>query len=63
MWKPEGTLIDDEDGEEVYITDEKSDEPCILAFNEGGHNFTTVSVTDVLDWVKANRPDLLKEAK
>jgi len=33
---------------------------CIEAINEGGHNCTLVNVKQVVNWVKANRPDLLK---
>ena len=31
----------------------------IEADNEAGHNGTEVDLVDVLDWVRANRPDLL----
>ena len=33
----------------------------INALNEGGYNGTEVDLLDVLKWVKANMPELLKE--
>jgi hypothetical protein len=33
----------------------------IKALNEGGCNSTEVDLLDVLSWVKANRPELLKD--
>lgn len=45
----------------VEITlNEKSGRWCISAENEGGHNGTDVDLVDVVEWVKANRPDLLE---
>lgn len=35
----------------------------IEALNEDGHNGTEVDLTDVINWIKSNRPDLLTEAK
>ncbi len=32
----------------------------IRAFNEGGYNCTDVDLLDVIDWVKQNKPELLK---
>lgn len=32
----------------------------IDAQNEGGHNGTEVDLLDVIDWVKQNKPELLK---
>lgn len=53
-----GELIGEgEDG--IYIEDGKGLDPKIVAYNEGGHNLTTVPITLVLGWVRANRPDLL----
>lgn len=39
---------------------ELTDRPVILAVNEGGHNCVEVDLLDVIDWVKENRPELLK---
>lgn len=32
----------------------------VVAANEGGYNCTQVDLLDVLEWVGANRPDLLR---
>lgn len=32
----------------------------IVAYNEGGFNCTEVDLLDLIDWLKANRPELLK---
>ena len=34
----------------------------ILAENEGGYNHTYVDLVDVIEWVKANKPELLKKS-
>jgi hypothetical protein len=34
--------------------------PVILAINEGGHNCVEVDLLDVIEWVKENKPELLK---
>lgn len=36
------------------------DRQVILAFNEGGHNSVRIDLLDIIDWVKENRPELLK---
>lgn len=54
--RPGEKIAEGEDG--VYIEDGDT-EPRIVAYNEGGHNCTEVFVTEVLDWVRKNRPDLL----
>ena len=35
----------------------------ITALNEGGYNCTDVDLRDVITWVKANMPELLKETE
>ena len=32
----------------------------IIAYNEGGYNKTEVDLLDVIEWVKENKPELLK---
>lgn len=49
-------IAEGEDG--IYIRDEG--DPVIIAFNQGGHDCTLVAVKDVLAWVRAKRPDLLR---
>jgi hypothetical protein len=44
----------------IGMTDETK-RPIILAFNEGGCNATAVDLIDVIQWVKANRPELLNK--
>ena len=45
----------------VHI-DESTDKGrlVVVAYNESGYNFTRVDVVDLIEWVKQNRPDLLK---
>lgn len=33
----------------------------IQAYNEGGHNSTSVDLLDLLYWLRTNRPDLMRE--
>ena len=40
---------------------EKEGRLVIFALNEGGHNGTSVDLLDVLEWVRANKPELLSE--
>lgn len=35
----------------------------INALNEGGYNGTEVDLLDVIEWVRANMPELLKETE
>ena len=35
----------------------------VRAFNEGAHNQTCVDLVDVIEWAKANRPDLLQQSE
>ena len=32
----------------------------IRAYNEGGHNSVDIDLVDIIDWVKENKPELLK---
>ncbi len=41
--------------------DEDTGRECVLAYNEGGHNCTLVDLLDLVEWIKANRPELIKE--
>ena len=34
----------------------------VRAYNQGGHDLTEVDLLDLLRWLAANRPDLLREA-
>ena len=34
----------------------------VTAFNEGGFKTTNVDLLDLLDWLSANRPDILEAA-
>lgn len=34
--------------------------PVILALNECGHNCVEVDLLDVIEWIKENKPELLK---
>jgi hypothetical protein len=45
--------------ESVYIK-EIGERTVIVAYNEGGYNSTAVDLVDVIEWVKENRPELLK---
>ena len=35
----------------------------VEARNEGGYNLTQVDLKQLLDWVKANKPELLEESR
>ena len=37
----------------------EGDDLHIIVCNEGGYNSTCISVCDVIEWVRANRPDLI----
>lgn len=32
----------------------------LRVYNEGGHCYVEVNLTDLVEWMKQNRPDLLK---
>ena len=32
---------------------------CVQAMNEGGHNSTSIDLLDLIQWLRANRPELL----
>ena len=50
------------EGQEVEIdTNEENGRLTITAFNQCGYDATSVDLLDVLDWVKANKPELLTE--
>ncbi len=34
---------------------------CIGALNEGGYNGVDVDLQDIIDWVKKNEPEMLKD--
>jgi hypothetical protein len=57
-----GELICD-DVEGTYIEHGTSSDPILVSYNEGEHNWTSVFLSTVLDWVRKNRPDLLEESK
>jgi len=42
------------------LEDPKIKRWVIHANNEGGFNYTTVDLLDVIDWIKKNKPELLK---
>jgi len=48
--------------EEVIVT-EHGDRLVVKSYNEGGYNCTEVDLLDIIDWVKANMPELLKETE
>jgi hypothetical protein len=41
------------------VADKDNPRLCIVAVNEGGHNSTSVDLLDLIQWVHANRPELL----
>lgn len=43
----------------VYLT-EGPDGPRVTALNEAGYNRTDVDIVDLIRWLKANRPELLR---
>lgn len=47
------------EGEPVALGDQEG-RPVIIASNEAGHNSTSIDLVDVIVWLKANRPELLK---
>ncbi|MCH8853255.1 MAG: hypothetical protein IID41_11490 [Planctomycetes bacterium] len=49
------------EGDSVFLRTDKN-RPNIVAFNEGGFNFTEVDLLDVLDWAERNSHlvDMLK---
>jgi hypothetical protein len=52
-----------EHGEEYAVElAEKNSRLVVKAYNEGGYNFTTVDLLDLIAWLKANRPNLLVES-
>lgn len=61
MTKCDG-VRDHSEGYDVCVgLEERSQREVIIALNEGGYNCTFVDLLDIVDWVKANRPELLKE--
>lgn len=47
--------------EEMAVTIiSKNERIVIKALNEGGYNLTEVDLVDVIQWVKRNKPELLK---
>jgi hypothetical protein len=56
-----GILIYKHDpGDEGVYIEERAGEFNIVAYNQGGHDFTSVPLAVVLDWVRVHRPDLLE---
>ena len=45
---------------ERIMDDEGNTKLVIDALNEGGYNGTHVDLLDVLEWVKANKPELIE---
>lgn len=43
---------------DVYLSNEH-DRPVIIATNEGGFNSTSVDLLQLLEWLRANKPELL----
>lgn len=41
---------------------EEKERMVVTAYNEGGFNFTNVDLLDLLEWLSANRPDILETA-
>lgn len=41
----------------VYFNEESE---CFIAQNEGGHNFTQLNVSEILQWIMKERPDILR---
>jgi len=51
------------EGDYVHLTTTEvagTEKLVIKAMNEGGHNWTEVDLLDLIAWLKANRPELLK---
>lgn len=54
------TVVNSIIGENEFHYSGKDEERLVVcARNEGGYNGTVVDLLDVINWVKANRPDLL----
>jgi hypothetical protein len=32
----------------------------VISYNEGGCNFTTIDLLDIIEWVRENKPELLE---
>jgi hypothetical protein len=47
------------DGEGVKLDVNEHGRTVVVALNEGGYNRTEVDLLDLIDWLRANRPDLL----
>ena len=45
----------------VHVAEADNGRFVIEAWNEAGHNGVEVDLLDVLEWVRVNRPELLKE--
>jgi hypothetical protein len=52
--------IDKFDDYEIKDTPELCDRLLLVAFNEGGHNNVRIDLVDIIEWVKKNKPELLK---
>jgi hypothetical protein len=48
------------EGRAVVIAETADGRPTVVAENEAGHNNTQVDLIDLLAWVRANRPELLR---
>jgi hypothetical protein len=53
-------VTDYEEGMDVQLVYEKG-RPVVLAMNEAGHCCTRVDLIQLLEWVRDNMPELLKE--
>ena len=53
-------VTDYEEGMDVQLVYEKG-RPVVLAKNEAGHCCTRVDLIQLLEWVRDNMPELLKE--